>query len=146
MKCEICSAEYDGIFCPVCGWEKENILDDKYLKIYEEKKEVYKKNVLKVKQTQEKYENTMESFTSLLNGYLAKGSEFAKDVCETMLKSVPEDDKYYFTFLVAKIYLDFKEGKIERKLIDEALKIRKSSDVLNPEDVEFFDNLIKRIK
>ena len=45
MKCDICGYEYEGIFCPNCGWEEMNILDDEYLEIFNKRKEIYKNKI-----------------------------------------------------------------------------------------------------
>jgi len=137
MKCEICKKEYDGYFCPNCGWEEENILDDKYLEIYLDKKKRHKEIFKEV----EYYHNFFNNFVSKFNEFIKEemNLSFYLKLLDDMLEIV-EDKKYYFELLIIKILLLKKMKKEYKSEIKEAEELLKEGEILE-EDKKFFENL-----
>lgn len=137
MKCEICGNEYEGYFCDNCAWEEENILDDKYLEIYLDKKKKYKEVYKKISY----YDEFFSQFVVKFNEYLKEDMNLAfyLKLIDDMLKII-EDKKYYFEMLVIKILILKKLKKDYSKEVKEAEELLKSDEVLK-EDKKFFEKL-----
>ena len=137
MKCEICNKEYDGYFCPNCGWEEENVLDDKYLEIYLNKKQKHKEVFKEV----EYYHNFFDSFIRKFKEFLREERDqsfylkFLNDVLEIM-----KDKKYYFQLLVIKIFLLRNMKEEYKNEIKEAEELLKNNEI-SEEDKKIFENL-----
>jgi hypothetical protein len=127
MKCEICGNEYDGVFCNKCGWEEMNILDDEYLKIFEKRKEIYKKKI-----NDSKFSDFMEELIKKYNVYLKENLNLAKVFIDDILEILKNFDKnYYMEFLMAKFYIYIKE---KNKLSENILKELESLYTLMSEE------------
>jgi hypothetical protein len=135
MKCEICGNEYDGVFCNKCGWEEMNILDDEYLKIFEKRKEIYKKKI-----NDSKFSDFMEELIKKYNVYLKENLNLAKVFIDDILEILKNFDKnYYMEFLMAKFYIYIKEKNKEAKnLLNE---LESLSDLMNEKQKESFEKL-----
>jgi len=126
MKCDICGYEYEGIFCPNCGWEEMNILDDEYLEIFKKRKEIYKKRI----SSDTKFSFFMEKLISKYDNYLKSNPAIAKmfvdDICD-ILKNI--DQKYYIEFLLARFYLYIKaKDKKSESILKELMNLEKNMD------------------
>jgi hypothetical protein len=131
MKCDICGFEYEGIFCPKCGWEEMNILDDEYLEIFNKRKEIYKKRLSFDKKFEQFMENLILKYNVYLKSNPAMAKVFINDICE-ILKDI--DKKYYIEFLLAKFYLFIttKDKNIEPILQElETLEIKMNEEQKN---------------
>jgi hypothetical protein len=135
MKCEICGNEYDGVFCNKCGWEEMNILDDEYLKIFEKRKEIYKKKI-----NDSKFSDFMEELIKKYNVYLKENLNLAKVFIDDILEILKNFDKnYYMEFLMAKFYIYIREKNKEAKnLLNE---LESLSDLMNEKQKESFEKL-----
>jgi len=138
MKCEICNKEYDGYFCPNCAWEEENVLDEKYLEIYLNKKQKHKEVFKEV----EYYHNFFDSFITKFNEFNKDKEEnrpFYLKLLDDMLE-IMEDKKYYFQLLVIKILFLNKMEKDYKNEIKEAEELLKNNEI-SEEDKKIFENL-----
>jgi hypothetical protein len=119
MKCEICGNEYKETFCDNCGWEELNILDDDYLKIFNKRKEIYKKKI----NDDGKFVNFLEKLINKQNEYLKTNIYLAKIFVNDILDILKEIDKnYYIEFLLAKFYLLLRDDTLNRSEITETYK------------------------
>jgi len=121
MKCDVCGYEFEGIFCPNCGWEEINILDDEYLEIFKKRKEIYKKKL----SSDTKFSFFMEKLILKYDFYLKSNPAMVKifvdDICD-ILKDI--DEKYYIEFLLAKCYLYIKaKDKKSESILKELEKL-----------------------
>jgi len=141
MRCSICNTEYDGVFCPKCGWEEENILDDEYLKIYNQRKEKYKS----IFENSRYYEKFFNSFILKFNDFLQEemNLSFYLKFLDDLLGFI-EDKKYYFELLVIKILILRKLKKDYSSALKEAEELSKESEILE-EDRKFFNLLREKL-
>ena len=141
MRCEICGNEYEGYFCDKCGWEEENILDDKYLEIYLDKKTKYKKIYEKITY----YDEFFSKFIVKFNEYLKEDMNLAfyLKLVDDILEII-KDKKYYFELLILKILILKRLRKDYSKELKKAESFLDYSEILE-EDKNFFNKLRMRL-